>query len=274
MRFRRGLLCAFALLLVGAQIRAADPVWIQMSSRNFTLFTDTTEVKGRRLLEDLETRLAALNSALGEIPPRQFPVEVFLFSKKEDFLEAAPRPTAPDAPSEYQKGAYLWRGPDRIFVGARDKAPADIADDVGHALGHVYFERGVRWRPFWIAEGAGEFFRKVGRSPDTRRVSNGYPISDILEIVPARTYDDDAPASPFRIQSHRLLRVVLAEHGASFRSLLKELQTEAGEQAKLDVDGKTLQTQLDAYVETIIPPASGSFDIKTVSSPPGTIDVH
>jgi hypothetical protein len=46
MHFR--LLLAVLLLAVSAPVRAADPVWIQLTSRNFVLFTDVTEVRGRR----------------------------------------------------------------------------------------------------------------------------------------------------------------------------------------------------------------------------------
>ena len=274
MRIRLGLLFATVFLAQVATIHAADPVWIQMTSPNFVLFTDTTEQKGKRLLEDFEGRLATVSAALGGIPTRQFPVEVFLFGKKEDFMEAAPRPTGPDAPSEFQKSAYLWRGPDRIFVAARDKSPADIADDVGHALGHVFFERVVRWRPFWLAEGVAELFRKVGRNPDTRRVADGYPVSDILEIVPTRQYDDDAPASPFRIQAHRLLRIVMADHPSEFRSFLKELATEAGEGAKPNIDVKQLQAKFDAYAETAIAAVPAPAQIQTVPSASAAIGIH
>ena len=92
MRIRFRLLFAAVLLAVSAPVRGADPVWIQITSRNFVLYTDTTEIKGRRVVEDFEGRLAALGSALGGIPQRQFPMEVFLFSKREEFLEAAPTP--------------------------------------------------------------------------------------------------------------------------------------------------------------------------------------
>jgi TonB family protein len=274
MRVRLRLVCAIVLLALSVPVRGADPVWIQLTSRNFILFTDTTEVKGRRLLEDLETRLAALSAALGEIPQRQFPVEVFLFSRKEDFLEAAPRPTGPDAPKEFEKSAYLWRGPDRIFVGARDKPPSDIADSVGHALGHVFFERLVRWRPFWLAEGAAEQFRKVGRNPDNRRVQNGYPVSEILEVVPSRQYDDDDNSEPFRLQAHRLFRIVVAEHGPELQAYLKTLRTAEGEEAKFDTDVKGLQTRFDGYADTVIAPPAGSFDIKVASNAAANIKIH
>src|SRR6187397_2960323 len=106
MRIRSSLGCAALLVTLSLQVRGADPVWIQINSRNFVLYTDTTEVKGRRLLEDFEGRLAALGTVLGEIPRRQFPIEVFLFSRKEEFLEGAPRPVKVagiDTPLEFEK---------------------------------------------------------------------------------------------------------------------------------------------------------------------------
>ena len=269
------LLLAVLLLASSLPARAADPVWIQITSRNFTLFTDTTEVKGRRLLEDFEGRLASLGGALGEIPQRQFPVEVFLFSKREEFLETAPKPTGPDAPTEFDKSAYLLRGPDRVFVVARDKSPEDIADDVGHALGHVFFERVVMWRPFWVAEGAAEYFRKVGRAPDTKRVAekDGYSVADLLEIVASKDYQDGAPPTAFRVQAHRLFRLAIAEQGAAFREYLASLKTEEGKEAKLRVDAAALQTRFDAYAETRIAPGTGVFNVKLVPAS-DVISVH
>jgi len=276
MQIRPRLLCAILLLALSPPVRAADPVWIQMTSRDFVLFTDTTEAKGRRLLEDFEGRLSALSAALGEIPERQFPIEVFLFSKKEEFLEVAPRPTGPDAPRETEKSAHLWRGADRVFIVARDKAPADIAEDVGHSLGHVFMERLVLWRPYWLAEGAAEYFRKIGRNPDNRRIAekDGYPVADILDIVPLKEYDDDASLTAFKVQSHRLLRVVLSQDGAAFRAFLKALGPGAEEEAKLGVDVGMLQSTFNAYSETLIPPGTGALDIKVSATASADIAIH
>jgi TonB family protein len=274
MRFRLQLVLAFSLLALTLSARAADPVWIQLTSPNFILFTDTNETKGRRLLEDFETRLGALDELLGDIPERQFPIEVFLFSKKEDFLEAAPRPSGPDAPQEFEKSAYLWRGPDRVFVAARDKSPNDIADDVGHALGHAFFERLALWRPFWLEEAAAEHFRNVRRNPDNRRVKDGYPVSEIFDLVPSRKYDDEVGSAPFRLQAHRLLRIVAAEHRPALQEYLKALHTDEGAEAKLDVGVESLQARLDAYTETAINPPAGTFDIKLASATPATIAIH
>jgi TonB family protein len=274
MRIRFCLICAVVLLAFSMPARAADPVWIQVTSPNFILFTDTTELKGRRLLEDFEGRLSALKTALGDIPRRQFPVEVLLFSKKEDLNPFLPVRTSSEEVIE-PKSAYLLRGPDRVFVVARDRDPADIADDVGHALGHVYFERLGLWRPFWLAEGAAEYFRKVGRPPDTKRVSekDGFSVSDLLGIVPSKDYKDEEKPTAFRTQAHRLFRLMISEQNAAFREYLATLKTVDAKDAKPKVDVQALQMRFDAYTETRIAPEAGPLDIK-VQSPAANAAVH
>src|SRR5579883_3628828 len=70
---------------------AKEPKWFEVSSDHFLLFTDTNEMKGRRLLSDLENRVAAFSQAFGQVPPRQFPIEVLLFKENQDFFEALTR---------------------------------------------------------------------------------------------------------------------------------------------------------------------------------------
>src|SRR5688572_3637317 len=238
-------------LTLSLSLRAADPVWWQVRSQNFILFTDTSEAKGIRLLTDLEARHAELADVFGGIPPRPFSVEVFLFEKAADFSETIPKVPAG---TEFNKSAYLVRGPDRVFVVAKDKSPEDIANDVGHALGHVFFERLAWWRPFWLSEGAAEYFRKVSRSPDTKAVSEkeGFLSSDLLKIVPSAGYDDDAPPTAFRVQSHRLFRVLLKDYRPEFRDFLKVLKTAEGAKARPNVPEDSLQARLSDYVETRI----------------------
>src|SRR5439155_1034705 len=115
-----------------------------------------------------ENRVAAFSQAFGKVPDRQFPIEIFLFNNEQDFIEALPHAQGEE---QLKKAAYLLRGPDRTFLVAKDKSPDDIANDAGHALGHVLFERYVLWRPFWLAESAAEYVRKAGRSADTKAVS-------------------------------------------------------------------------------------------------------
>ena len=278
MRIRFNLACAVLLLALSLPAKAADPVWIQLSSPNFVLYTDTTEIKGRRLLEDFEGRFAALETVLGGIPQRQFPIQVFLFSKKEDFLEAAPRPTGPNAPDEFEKAAYLWRGPDRFFVGARDKAPADISNDVGHALGHVFVERLLVWRPFWVAEGAAEYFRKVGRTPENKRVSDkeAYTLQDLVEIVQPPKHDDDAiptqNITSFRLQAHRLFRLITAQNHAQFRAYLKQLGALDGQEAKPAVED--LQSEFNVFTETMVALTPNGAGIRVSPVTANAMSIH
>jgi TonB family protein len=149
----------------------------------------------------------------------------------------------------------------------------------------VFFERTVIWRPFWLAEGAAEYFRKVGRSPDNKRVSekDSYPVEDLVEIVPPPKYDGDVPtpvAAPtstitaFRIQAHRLFRLMLVQnHASDLRAYLKELGNLEGENAKL-MDPKALQTEFNGFTETLVSPGTGNFDIKSVSMTPSAMSIH
>src|SRR5215831_265043 len=237
---------------------AKDTKWFEVSSDHFLLFTDTTEMKGRRLLTDLEGRVSAFSEAFGRVPPRQFPIEVFLFKEEQDFIEAIPHvpenPTgqtaqtvqtqqrglggpqrgigsigissAPRGDDQLRKSAYLLRGPDRIFIIAKDKSPDDIANEVGHALGHVLFERYAMWRPFWLAEGAAEYVRKIGRGADTKAISesDGFSAADMFTIVPSANYNDDDPPTAFRPESYRLVRLLLEDKPDVLKQYVSDLR--------------------------------------------------
>src|SRR5262245_48555297 len=223
----RVILMGFLFALANApSMPAKDSKWFEVSSDHFLLFTDTNEMKGRRLVTDFETRVAAFSQAFGAVPARQFPIEIFLFKEEADFREAVPRvqpqpaaqnqtnplnPPAPRPEERMNKAAYLLRGPERLFIVARDKSPDDVANDVGHALGHILFERYVVWRPFWLAEGGAEYVRKLGRSADTKAISEqeGFSAADMFSIVPSATYKDNDPPTAFRAESYRLVRLLL-----------------------------------------------------------------
>src|SRR5215469_14170340 len=78
------------VLLMLVLMSPKEAKWFEVSSDHFLLYTDTSEMKGRRLLADLENRVDAFSQAFGKVPPRQFPIEVFLFKEDQDFYEALP----------------------------------------------------------------------------------------------------------------------------------------------------------------------------------------
>jgi TonB family protein len=265
---------AFLLLLVRIpEFHAKDAKWFEVSSEHFLLFTDTSEAKGRRLISDLENRAGSLSEALGQVPARPFPIEVFLFNNEQDFVDAVPRPKTED---EQRKAAYLLRGPDRIFIVARDKSPDDIANDVGHPLGHVLFERYVLWRPFWLAEGAAEYVRKVGRSPDTKSISNQdwFSAADVITIVPSATYNDSDPGGAFRTESYRLLRILLDDKPDVIRQYVRTLHTESERAPAIDTDAQGMESTLKGYVETPLKAPSLTPVLKVSEADMGKLSIH
>jgi TonB family protein len=273
MRYRVILWALFFALVARQPSMAKDEKWFELSSEHFLLFTDTTEAKGRRLLSDFENRVLAFSQVFGKLPPRQFPIEVFLFNKEQDYIEALPRVQGVE---RLDKSAYLFRGPDRVFIAAKDKSPDDIANDVGHALGHVLFERYVVWRPFWLAEGAGEYVRKIGRSPDTKKFSEeeSFTAADLVTIVPSSSYNDNEPGSAFRAQSYRLLRVVLEEQPDLFRQYIQDLRTEGEATPTIKMDTDAADARLKSYVEILVKPPGVSPAIKSAEANLARLAIH
>jgi len=253
-------------------LQAKDAKWFEMSSEHFLLFTDTNEVKGRRLISDFENRVAALSQAFGKVPARQFPIEIFLFNNEQDFIEALPHAQGEE---ELKKSAYWLRGPDRTFIVAKDKSPDDIANDAGHALGHVLFERYTLWRPFWLSEGAAEYVRKVGRSADTKAVSEqeGFSAGDVVTIVPSATYNDNDPGGAFRTESYRLLRILLDEKPDLVRQYLQSLRMEA-EHAPVIAIEESMDSRLKSYVETPLKPPPVTAVIKSSEADMAKLAIH
>jgi TonB family protein len=273
MRYRVIALAFLALLVRIPAVHAKETKWFELSSEHLLLFTDTSEVKGRRLISDLENRIGALSEALGKVPPRAFPIEVFLFDNEQDFVEASPRPKSQDEP---RKNAYLLRGPDRAFIVAKDKSPDDIANDIGHAFGHMLLERYVLWRPFWLAEGAAEYVRKVGRSPDTKSISeqDWFSAADVVTIVPSAKYDDNEPGGAFRSESYRLLRVLLDEKPDLLKQYIRALKTTSEHMPVIDIDAQAMESRLKAYVETPLKPPASLPAVKVSEADMPKLSIH
>ena len=268
--------CALLFLLFCWSSQAQSVRWFEVTSGNFTLYTDTSEAKGRRLVTDLEQRVAALQSFLGAVPKRQFPIEILLFKQGEDFLQSAPTAVPPEIAIDSYNSAYILKGQDRTFVVAQDKSPEDIANEVGHTLGHLFLDRIVLWRPFWLEEASAEYFRKVGRNPETKRIApaDRLPVADILSIVPSATYKDSDPAGPFRIQSYRMLRIAIDDHAPELRAFINASRQEAGHDATLAIDVDAATERLDQFVDTRIPPGAVATDIQSREVPSSIVSVH
>jgi TonB family protein len=290
MRFRIILLALIYALAQTPPLHAKDAKWFEVASEHFLLFTDTSEMKGRRLVSDFENRVDAFSQVFGKVPARPFPIEIFLLKEEQDFNEALPRvkaeqdntprvlngiPTAPPLQPE-RKIAYLFRGPDRMFIVARDKSPDDIANDVGHALGHALIERFGIWRPFWLAEGAAEYVRKIGRAADLKAIPDDdrFTAADMFSIVPSDTYNDSDPPTLFRTESYRLVRLLLAQKPEVLRQYLQALHVESDKPPKIPIDADSLDALLKAYVEMPLKAAAGAPAVQSIEADPARLAVH
>ena len=273
---RRNVFVLAFVLAIPALLPAKDPKWIEVSSDHFLLFTDTNEMKGRRLVSDFENRVVAFSEVFGNVPPRQFPIEIFLFNQEPDFIEILPRVQGQQAENQVRKNAYMLRGPDRIFIVAKDKSPDDIANDVGHALGHVLFERYVVWRPFWLAEGAAEFVRKIGRAADSKPITEqeGFSAADMFTIVPSATYNDSDPPTPFRTEAYRLLRFVLGQKPDVLRQYVQALRAESDKAPTISIDPEAIQAQFNSYVETPLKPPALTAGVKSGDADMSKLAIH
>jgi TonB family protein len=261
---------------VAAHVRAEDAKWYQISTPHFLLFTDTTQVKGEKLIADFERRLAGFEEAFGKARERQLPIEVFLFRNHDDYLGVMPKLPLVDGVAPPEKNAYLLKGPDRVFIVAKDKSAEDIENDVDHALGHVFFEHDVIWRPFWLNEGVAEYVRKLGRNPDTKAVSekDAFSVEDLLTIAPSATYQDSDSGGAFRTESFRLVRLMLREKPQALRDYMSALGRESGRDAKLDIDLEETTKRFSEYVETALPLPPDSPVMKSSLADAGTLAVH
>ena len=260
------------ILLQGLRLFAKDPTWLELSSEHFVLFTDIDQAKAQRFLVDLETRASTFEQAFGKIPTRQFPIEIFIFNNDQDFIDAAPKPKPEE---KLTKSAYVLRGPDRVFVVAKDKSPEDILNDAAHPLGHVLLERSIYWRPFWLSEAAGEYLRKAGRPAETKAVSEDevFGVADLVTIVQSSTYDDNV-ATPFRTQSYRLLRVLLENNPDIVKQYLQTLRAEGDTQPRIQIDADAIDAKLKSWVETPLKAAAASPTIKSGMADTAKLAIH
>jgi TonB family protein len=235
------------LLALGASAPPQDAdAWIEFESENFVLLTDTNAEKGERLLRDLESRYDAYRRVVFPVTPRQFKVRVFLLDLRQHFesLLSDAVKTGIDLRDNAipERSAYLFNGPTQSFIVSRDRPPDEIADDVGHALGHLLLSRSVLWQPFWLQEAVGEWTRMAGRGSgdDPVDADEAYSIRDLLEIVPSETFNDLGDGGDFRLQSYHLFRVLLEDHPEVLANYFDDLGRESGYEAELDLDSDQL----------------------------------
>ena len=253
------ILCLLRVPVVSAG--AAQEEWVEVGSEHFVLYTDTGAEKGRLLLGDLEARYAAFSRAFGPLQPRPFPIRVFLMDSREEFTDSVPESALRTIGTRTgnrrgrlvaDKSGYVVFSATGTFIVARDQDASDIADDVGHPLGHLLLARSTLWQPFWLQEGVGEYLRRLGRGGGEEAVSreDGFSVSDLLSIVPSATYNDLEDGGRFRKQSYHLLRILMESFPTELETFLQALREDSGSGARPGVPPESLGELLFSYAET------------------------
>jgi TonB family protein len=256
------LMCALATTSEGtAQSRDERP-WIELTTKHFVLLTDADEEKGRRVLDDFESRYAAYESTIFPLEPRQFPIRVFLFDVLQDFETFLPDSVKTQLNLRNnpvpERSAYLFRGATHSFIALRDRGVDTLSDDVGHSLGHLFLARSVLWQPFWLQEGVGEFVRMLGQGggEDPVEAEDAYRLDEILEIVPSESFNDIGDGGAFRLQSYHLFRVLMEDHAQTLASYVESLRFADGYNPELQLDEalfEDLQSRVLQYEDRGIP---------------------
>ncbi len=247
-----------------------DEAWIELSTPRFVVLTDTDEEKGRRILEDFEARYAAYESAIVPVRSRQFPIRVFLFDELQDFQSFLPEAvtTRLNLRNERvpERSGYLFRGDIGAFIVLRDRGVDDLADDVGHSVGHLLLAQSLLWQPFWLQEAVGEFVRALGRGGGGDPVDAGeaFPLDELVEIVPSEDFDDLGDGGTFRRQSYHLFRVLLEDYPRILADYVAELGFARGYDAALNLDAAAFGSVASRVLE---------YDDRGLGLAPAVVDI-
>jgi TonB family protein len=236
--------------------------WIEVRTKNFVVYTDTDEEKGVRLLERLESVMAAYSDKLFPLAPRTFPIRVLLFDDTDEYQRLLPERVRTERTLDNDlvapRDAYLVRGGTDWLIAARDESPDDLVDDVGHSLGHLFLARSAMWQPFWLQEAAGEFVRLVGREDRNGDLDpdEAYAVGELIKIVPSTAFDDFGDGGPFRVTSYFLLRVLMENHPEVLDAYMEDIGLESGHEATLRApagEAESLDAKVRDFQDRVIP---------------------
>jgi tetratricopeptide (TPR) repeat protein len=268
---KRLALATLLLLFVPHPARASAPQWVQVSSPNFTLYTDAGEKNGRHLLDQFERMrwvfqtLFPRNNAADAAP-----IEVFATRDERGFQ--ALEPEAYLAKGQLHLGGLFLKTPDRNYILVR----LDVANDqhpfaiVYHEYTHFEFSASSAWMPLWLNEGLAQFFENSEiRDKDIRmgepstesvmalRQSGLIPLPVLLKVdATSPYYHQEQKGSIFYAESWALTHMLMIDdrlhrtsHLDDYMRLLSQHQDPAAAAQQVWGDLNKLQTALALYIQ-------------------------
>ena len=259
------------LFFLPPSVRAFAPQWVQVSSPNFTLYTDAGEKKGRHLLDQFERMrwvfqtLFPRNNAGADSP-----IEVFATRDERGFQ--ALEPAVYLAKGQLHLGGLFLKTPDRNYILVR----LDIEDEqhpfaiVFHEYTHYEFSADSGWMPLWLNEGLAQFFEtteirdknvRLGvESPESimaLRQSGLIPLPVLFKVdATSPYYHQEQKGSIFYAESWVLTHMLMIDdrkqkttHLDDYMRLLSQHQDPVAAAEQVWGDLNKLQTALSYYIQ-------------------------
>jgi tetratricopeptide (TPR) repeat protein len=266
---------------------AAAPVWVEVRSAHFTVLTDSSEKRGRQILDQFERMRWVFQTLFpkANIDPGS-PIVVLALRDKKDFQ--AIEPEAYLAKGKLDLAGYFLSLPDKNYIALRLDAEGEHPfSTVYHEYTHLQLGKAIEWLPLWLNEGLAEFFQNTEISgKDVRlgepsfddilylRQSRLIPLFTLLKIdVNSPYYHEEQKGSVFYAESWALTHYfeVTDRQNKTHRlqdyiQLMSQHQDSLAAAEKAFGDLNKLQKELDQYV------LQASFNYFNLSTATARID--
>jgi tetratricopeptide (TPR) repeat protein len=274
-------ICAQALA------RDASPSWVEVRSAHFTVLTDSSEKRGRQLLDQFERMRWVFQTLFpkANVDPVS-PIVVVAVKDRKDFQGLEPE--AYLAKGQLDLAGYFLTAPDKNYIAMRLDAEGDHPfATVYHEYTHLQLGKAIEWLPLWLNEGLAEFFQntdihdkdvKLGE-PSTDdilylRQNRLIPLVTLLKVdVDSPYYHEEQKGSVFYAESWALthyLEVTDRKNNThrlhDYTELMSQHQDSVVAAEKAFGDLKQLEKELNYYI------AQGSFMYFTLSTAAAPLD--
>ncbi len=135
--------------------RERDRDWVKLVTRNFCLYSNSSDAEGRQLLRELETFRHVVSRFLGLTNVQREPAMVFLFKDDESFEPYKPRWEGRPRPVS---GVHMQDQLDAVLALSRQRRRGDTMRVLFHEYVHLLTARQFRHAPVWVNEGVAEVF--------------------------------------------------------------------------------------------------------------------
>ena len=266
------------LVLVATPASAKEPVWLQVKSPHFIVYSDAGEKQARRVAQQFELIRAILGRKWpwARLDPGQ---PVWIFAVRDEASLKVLLPSYWEQKNRFRPAGVFARGAHKHFVALRTDLD-NAADDpnayytnpyhlIFHEYVHLVLDQNFGSMPLWFNEGLAEYFGATwlsGHLTGLGRAIPGHvwelrdrrplPIDVLLSVDESSPhYNEQSKAGIFYAQSWALIHYLVYGDGGRhtaglnrYASLLKEGVDPAEAARQALPPASELGRALDAYI--------------------------